>query len=88
MGARRGRGSSTRTRPSLEPAPPPGPRYDSENDEWMEGDDERVRPYEASSDAKQAAKREADEKVAARLHSEQRRHDGMREHREAVTAPL
>ena len=58
--------------------------YDSENDEWMEGDDERLRPYEAAADPKEATKREADEKVAARLHSEQRRHDGRREHGEAV----
>ena len=60
--------------------------YDSENDEWLTADDERVQPYEASTDSKEAATREADEKLVARLQSEQRRHDGMREHREAVAA--
>ena len=41
--------------------------YDSENDEWMQGDDDRVKPYEVTGDEKEAKKREADEKVAARL---------------------
>ena len=49
--------------------------YDSENDEWMQGDDDRVKPYEVTGDEKEAKKREADEKVAARLQSEARRHD-------------
>ena len=53
--------------------------YDSEHDEWMEGDDERVKPYEVAADGKEAAKREADEKVMARLQSEQRRGESRRE---------
>ena len=59
--------------------------YDSENDEWMEEDDERVRPYAVAADEKEAARREADEKVAARLQSEARRHDGRMELEAATT---
>ena len=59
--------------------------YDSENDEWMEGDDERLKPYEALSDSKDAAKKEAAEKEKARLQSEARRHDSRAAHEAAVS---
>jgi len=60
--------------------------YDSENDEWVDADDERLQPYEASADAKVAAKQEAQEKVTARLQSEARRHAGALEHEAAMVA--
>ena len=58
--------------------------YDSENDEWMEGDDERLQPYNEASDAKEAAKRTAAEHERARLQSEARRHESRTAHEEAV----
>jgi len=60
--------------------------YDSENDEWMEGDDERLRPYEASSDAKQSQQQWAQEKETARLQSEKRRHDSRAVHGAAIAS--
>ena len=49
--------------------------YDSENDEWMYGDEERLQPYDQASSAKEAAKRAAAENERARLQSEARRHE-------------
>ena len=58
--------------------------YDSENDEWMEGDDERLRPYQDASDAKEAAKRTQAEHEKARLQSEARRHESRAAHEQAI----
>ena len=49
--------------------------YDSETDEWVEYDSLRVRPYEVNTDAKEAARQDAAEKEASRLHAEQRKRD-------------
>jgi len=62
--------------------------YDSENDEWVDADDGRLQPYEASTDSRAAAKQQEEEKVAARLHSEFRRHEGARQHEAAIEAAL
>ena len=62
--------------------------YDSETDEWMEGDDARLQEYEVSADTKEAARKTADEKTMARLHSEARRHDGRKAFAQATAVDL
>ena len=58
--------------------------YDSENDEWMEGDDERLQPYQAATDAKASQKQWAQEKDEARRLNERRRHEAGALHTSAI----
>ena len=65
---RTGAGGGTQMKVSLD-------GYDSETDEWVDCGSERVRPYAASTDAKEAARQEAAENEASRLYAEQRKRD-------------
>ncbi len=49
--------------------------YDSATDEWVDHDSERVRPYAANADSKEAAREEAAENEASRRFAEQRKRD-------------
>lgn len=58
--------------------------YDSETDEWVDCDSEKVRPYEAHADSKEAARQDTAEKERSRLYAEQRKRDDRRELEQAT----
>lgn len=61
--------------------------YDSENDEWLDIETDRLRVFEQNEDQKEARQQEVKGKENARRFAEQRKYEGRRHHQAVTGAP-